>query len=301
MMLDTLKKNLFEYPEETREARLLFFKLFELFIVIETIHLSWYWGLYTLKIIDVVLPLGVANYIDISFMHGNNLPVWNAIIITVLAVLSYFRVTGRWGYAVIIVLFHLQYVARFSIGEIPHSANLIGLSVLSFAVGNLFFTKSEDRFAFIFGAILFFTGLGYFTAAISKLIGTGILWADGRHLWLWIGEKGTDILSREGAFSPNFLQQMALLSIPVATIILLIGFLTEFFGFLMWFKKVRPYIATAIIGMHLGITLSMNIRFDAFVIQLILIGYPWPALIHTYFSGNNLMVQKFKPWLERSV
>lgn len=301
MMLDTLRKNLFEYPEETREARLLFFKLFELFIVIETIHLSWYWGLYTLKIIDVVLPLGIANYIDISFMHGNNLPVWNAIIITVLAVLSYFRVTGRWGYAVIIVLFHIQYVARFSIGEIPHSANLIGLSVLSFAVGNLFFTKSEDRFAFIFGAILFFTGLGYFTAAISKLIGTGIFWADGRHLWLWIGEKGTDILSREGAFAPNFLQQMALLSIPVATIILLIGFLTEFFGFLMWFKKIRPYIATAIIGMHLGITLSMNIRFDAFVIQLILIGYPWPALIHTYFSNNKLMVQKFKPWLKRSV
>lgn len=301
MMLDTLRKNLFEYPEETREARLLFFKLFELFIVIETIHLSWYWGLYTLKIIDVVLPLGVANYIDISFMHGNNLPVWNAIIISVLAVLSYFRVAGRWGYAVIIVLFHIQYVARFSIGEIPHSANLIGLSVLSFAVGNLFFTKSEDRFAFIFGTILFFTGLGYFTAAISKLIGTGIFWADGRHLWLWIGEKGTDILSREGAFSPNFLQQMALSSIPVATIILLIGFLTEFFGFLMWFKKIRPYITTAIIGMHLGITLSMNIRFDAFVIQLILIGYPWPALIHTYFSNNKLMVQKFKPWLRRLV
>lgn len=294
IITDTIRRNLFERPETITGAHLLFFKILELFIVAKTIQLAWFWGIYTLRIADVVVTLGIANHIDISFMHGNNLPVYNAIIITVLSVITYFRIGSKYQYLVIMVLFHLQYVARYTLGEIPHSANLIGMSVLAFALGQIFFEKYAPKYRFILGIIFFFGGLGYTTAAFSKMIGTGFDWVDGRHLWLWIGEKGTDILSRDGSWQPNFLQSMALSSIPIATTILIFGLLTEFFGFLMWFTKTRPFIVTFIIGMHIGITLSMNIRFDAFVIELILIGYPWAAWYNKLRPGfTSLALKRF--------
>ena len=66
--------NLFGKPDNLTKAHRFYFKIFELYIVYETINLAWEWGLYTLKISDVVLPLGIANIIDISFMHDNYLP-----------------------------------------------------------------------------------------------------------------------------------------------------------------------------------------------------------------------------------
>lgn len=287
-IMSTLYENLFQPEKKLNVSHYIFFKLFEFFVLYNTIYLVWYWGFYTLKITDVILPLGLAQYIDISFMHGNTLPLWNAGIVTALVTAAFFRIKTKWVYPTAFLLLHLQYVARFSIGEIPHSANLIGFSVLCFALGMFFFDKEEDRYKFIIGSIIFFAGLGYTSAAISKLIGTGVNWVDGRHLWLWIGEKGTDILSREGAFTPNMLQNLALSSIPVATMILLVGLLTEFFGFLLWFRKTRIYIVTALIGMHIGITLSMNIRFDVFIMELILIGYPWPFLIKKWIPAKLL-------------
>ena len=281
-IINTIQRNLFEDDAKTHEGHVYFFKLFELFIVLDAIKLAWEWGLYTLKIQDVVLPLGMAQYIDISFMHGNNLPLINAALISVLALVAYFRQGSRWQYFIVAILFHFQYVARFSIGEIPHSANLIGMSILAFGTGFIAFKDANQRIRFIMGIILFFTGLGYTTAAFSKLIGTGISWVDGRHLWLWMAEKGTDILSREGVFANNFLQNLAFQYIPVATLILINGLVTEFFGFLMWFKKTRPFATLFIIGMHVGITLTMNIRFDSFVIELIFIGFPWAALFFKY-------------------
>jgi len=279
-ILDTIQRNLFEPEKELHGSHYIFFKIFELFIASQAIYLVWYWGFYTLKITDVVLPLGLANYIDISFMHGNNLALWNAGIISALIIFAFFRSGSKWFYGIAFLLLHIQYVARFSIGEIPHSANLIGFSVLCFAIGLICFEEPDKRYKFILGSIIFFAGLGYTSAAFSKLIATGIDWVDGRHLWLWIGEKGTDILSREGSWNPNFLQAVALKSIPIATVILIIGLLSEFFGFLLWFKKTRMFIVTALIGMHIGITLSMNIRFDAFIAELILIGYAWPVIIN---------------------
>ena len=62
----------------------------------------------------------------------------------------------------------------------------------------------------------------------------------------------------------------------------------------MWFRKTRPYIATFLIGMHIGITLSMNIRFDAFVIELILLGYPWAIWLNKIRPGyTSLALKKF--------
>lgn len=281
---------LFEPDREQTPGEIIVFRLFELFVLGYTIYYVWKWGFYTeLRNIEVVLPLGIANYFDVSLLFSNNLTLINAGVITALIIPAYMRRGPKWIYMVILILFHLQYVTRFSQGEIPHSQNLIGMSVFAFAIGTIFFPGKKELPRFVMGAVIFFIGLGYTSAFFAKLIGTGINWADGRHLWLWISEKGIDILSRDGAYSPNFLQQLALGSTAAATMILLIGWLTELIGFTMWWNRIRPYTTTLLIGMHFGITLTMNIRFDAFVLQLIIVGYPW------YLIADHLVEQVPKP------
>ena len=285
---------LFEPGREQSPGELVFFKLFELFVIYYTIKFAWDWGLYTqFRNTEVVLPLGVANYLDISIFFEHNIALINAGLISILSIAAYFRKGPKWLYMVVMVLLHIQYVARFSQGEIPHSQNLIGMSVLCFAVGAWFFPEKKVMPRFVLGSIIFFIGLGYTSAFFAKLIGTGINWYDGRHLWLWISEKSIDILSREGVYSANFLQELALKSTVAASIILLIGWFTELIGFTMWWKKIRPITTTLLIGMHIGITLSMNIRFDAFVIQLILVGYPWYKVIDHYIKSTPAIIHKW--------
>ncbi|MEX2601552.1 MAG: hypothetical protein WD355_07895 [Balneolaceae bacterium] len=288
-ILNRIGLELFEPKRPVTNGEFLFHKLFELFIMFHVVSLSWKWASYTLRNSEVVLQLGLANYLDVSYLFGNSLPLILAGLITLLTILSYFRIGFRWQYLFLLLLFHLQHVTRFSQGEIPHSANLIGMTLLCYGLGVLFFEQADKRWRFIFGSMIFFIGLGYTSAAIAKMIGTGWNWADGHHLWLWIGEKGTDILSREGAFTPGWLQSLALQNVAIATIILAVGWITELAGVAIWFRKLRPWVITAIIGMHLGITMTMNIRFDLFVYQLILIGYPWYRLI------DRSKLSKFHP------
>lgn len=283
-MIKRFFKQLFQADKPRTAGELWYFKLFELFVGAYVIKYAWEWAAYIPRNSEVVLPLGIANYIDISFMFGNIWPAINAALITLLCIFAFFRIRFRWQYMLALVLLHFQFAARYSQGEIPHSMNMIGMSLLALALATFFFNKPLKVSRFTFGSVYFFVGLSYFSAAIAKLIGTGIFWFDGRHLGLWIAEKGTDILSRTGSFDPNFLQEMALQSLPVASLILLIGWLTEFAGVFVWSKKYRSYAITAIIGMHIGITLTMNIRFDAYVLELLIIGYPWDVLFDKYQS-----------------
>ena len=291
--VEKIGHQLFEPNRNQSPGELIFFKIFELFILIYTIKYAWEWGIYTqLRNTEVVLPLGIANYIDISILFQWNLALINAAVITLLSSIAFTRMGYKWFYMVVMVLLHIQYVARFSQGEIPHSMNLIGMSVLCFAVGAIWFPGKKHMPRFVLGSIIFFIGLGYTSAFIAKLIGTGIYWFDGRHLWLWISEKSIDVYSSLGYYEPNILQELALTYLPVASIILLIGWFTELIGFTMWWKKLRPFTTTLLIGMHFGITLTMNIRFDSFVMQLILIGFPWYLLIDKY-------VKTTPKWVER--
>ncbi len=291
---EKLSYELFEPDRDQSPGEIVFFKLFELFVLFYTIKFAWEWGVYTqFRNVEVVLPLGLANYFDISIFFDYNLALINAGFITIIGIASYFRLGYKWQYMVVMVLLHIQYVARFSQGEIPHSQNLIGMSVLCFAIGAWFFPDKKQMPRFVMGSIIFFIGLGYTSAFFAKLIGTGFNWFDGRHLWLWIGEKSIDILSREGAWSPNFLQSLALQSTAMASLILLIGWFTELIGFTMWWKKLRPYTTTLLIGMHFGITLTMNIRFDAFVIQLILVGFPWYILLDRYIKSTPKYLKRW--------
>lgn len=291
---DKLSYQLFEPGRDQTPGEVIFFKLFELFVIYYTIRFAWEWGIYTeFRNTEVVLALGLANYIDISIFFDNYLAIINAGFITIISIASFFRLGFRWQYMLVMVLLHVQYVARFSQGEIPHSQNLIGMAVLCFAIGAIFFPDKRQMPRFVMGSIIFFIGLGYTSAFFAKLIGTGINWYDGRHLWLWISEKSIDILSREGVYNPNFLQSMALQSTAVASVILLIGWLTELIGFTIWWEKLRPFTTTLLIGMHIGITMTMNIRFDAFVIQLFLIGFPWYILIDRYIRTTPRVLMKW--------
>lgn len=292
---EKIGNQLFEPNRDVTPGELLFFKLFELFIAVYTIKYAWEWGIYSqLRNSEVVLSLGAANYLDVSFFFDHQFALVVAGLMTIGTLLAYVRKGPKWTYLVVMLLLHLQYVTRFSQGEIPHSSNLIGMAVFCFAIGAIFFPGKNKMPRFVLGSIIFFTGLGYTSAFVAKMIGTGINWFDGRHLWLWIGEKSIDILSRNGEWSPNLVQQIALSSTTMASITLLFGWFTEMIGITMWWKKLRPYTTTLIIGMHVGITLSMNIRFDAFVMQLILIGFPWYILIDSY-------IQSTPDWVERTI
>ena len=291
---EKIGRELFEPDRKTTSGELIFFRFFELFVVVYAIKFSWEWGIYTqLRNVEVVRPLGLANYIDVSLFFDYHLALFNAALITGLILMCFFRMGPKWLYMVVMLLFHLQHVVRYSQGEIPHSHNLIGMSVFCLAIGAWFFPGREKLPRFVLGSIIFFIGLGYTSAFFSKLIGTGFNWYDGRHLWLWISEKSIDILSREGVYHPNILQQMALNSTAVASVILLIGWFTELIGFTMWWKKIRPYTTSLLIAMHIGITLTMNIRFDAFVIQLVLVGYPWYKIIDRYVVTMPVFVKKW--------
>lgn len=274
--------NLFQPGREYTAGQQIFYRLFELFVTIYVIKFSWQWGIYMQRNTEVILPLGLANYVDVTFLFSHSLSLVGAACISLLVITAFFRMGSRWQYLLAMLLFHLQYAGRYSQGEIPHSANLVGLSLLCFGVGFIAFNSPHRRQRFILGSIVFFTGLGYTTAAFSKLIGTGFNWADGNHLWLWLAEKKTDILSRTGGFDFNAIQELALRSRTWATLILGLGWITEFFGFLFWWRRLRPYIATALIFTHIGITITMNIRFDAFVYELILLGYPWAKWIDSF-------------------
>lgn len=278
--MNSLFRNLFTFEAPSSVGTKLQLRAFELFTVIYTLLYTWEWAFYIQRLSDVVLPLGMANYINVEVFFGNQLPVVSATVITISTIIPFITKRGRWLYALAFLLFHLQYVARFSQGEIPHSANLVGFSLLGLALGGVFIRDINRSLPFAFGFLIFFTGLGYTSSAFSKLIATGITWPDGHHLWLWIGEKSIDILSKTGEFQLNWLQELALSSRFIATLILLFGLLTELSGILLWWKRFRPYVITAFILMHVGIYLAMNIFFKTFTIELLIVGYPWNRLIN---------------------
>ncbi|HEX6982771.1 MAG TPA: hypothetical protein VF181_08415 [Balneolaceae bacterium] len=290
--MNKLLHNLFELDSPESAGTKLQLRVFELFTVVYTLYYSWEWAYYIQRLSDVILPLGLANYIDVEFFFETNLAFVNAGLITVFILVPLITKRLRWTYAPAFVLFHIQYVVRFSQGQIPHSSNLIGFSLLGLALGGVFIRDIKRALPFAFGFTIFFTGLAYTSAGVSKLIASGLTWPDGYHLWLWIGEKSVDLLSRTSELQLNPIQQLALSSRFIATLILLSGILTELSAFLLWWKKFRPFIFTLLIMMTFGIYVTMNIFFKAFVIEFIIIGYPWNRFVNYLLNYSNTI--KFK-------
>lgn len=275
----SLRRHLFGFERPETEGDQRHVRLLEAFVAGFTVYVAWTWGLFTLRIAEVVLPLGLARLVDLSFMYGGPLPVVNAALITTFTAIGFARV-WRFGYAVALGLLLVQYAARFALGEIPHSANAVGTVLVGFALAPLLFRSPSEQRRFAFGFAVFFVGLGYTLAAASKLVATGPVWADGRHLWLWTYEKGIDTLSKTGTPGFNAVQQLALDHYAVATAQLVFGMVAEATAFLMWWRPFRWPVGLALIGLHVGIYLSMGIFFRAATVLLILVCLPWPLLLN---------------------
>lgn len=289
--VNTITTNLFKPEVPDSIGTKVYYRLFELFTVTYSLIYVWQWGFYIYhRLSDVVLPLGLAQYINVEIFFGTYFPLINAGLLTVCVISAFLFKRVKWLYGVAFLLLHLQYVTRYSQGEIPHSQNMVGFCLLGLGIGSVFFKDKDHSLHFGLGFVVFFLGLGYTSAAFSKLIATGITWVDGHHLWLWIAEKGTDVLSDEGVFHYNWIQEIVLKSRTAATLFLTAGLLTELFAFLVWWKRFRTIMFIAIIGLHTGIYFTMNILFLSYTIGLFIIGLPWHKIINgvlAYFAKDK--------------
>lgn len=290
-LISTLSQELFDYDREETTGEIVFFKLFELFIGVSAIHMAWDWGLYILRISDIVLPLGIANYIDVSFLFGNGLSLGVAGLVTLFVALGFFRV-HNYAYLIAFLFLHLQFAARYTLGEIPHSSNVVGMTLLGFATAMILFENAKVRRRFTMGYTYFFVGLGYTLAGICKLIGTGFFWSDGRHLWIWIHEKAVDAMGYTGILDYNVMQELALASVFFATISLTFGILSELFSWLMWWRRFRLPILLAVLALHVGIYVLMNIMFWHTFWELILLAFPWAKWIDAYLAKRSFDVHR---------
>ncbi len=287
-MMERIMHMLFQPERVETRGEILFFRIFEVVMVGWALWFGWEWGRYIPNISDVVLPLGIARFVDISFMFDNNLSLVNAGLMSVAALVGFFRL-HRSGYMLLAVFFHLQYVSRYSLGEISHGSNVVGLTAVALGLAYLAFREEQHSRRFALGVIIFFLGLGYTTAAMSKLIASGPFWVDGGHMWMWIQERTVDVFSKSGEININRLQQFVLDQYPLATAILTFGILTELVGVLIWSPRLRPWIMTLLIAMHIGIFMSMQINFPANNAILLLLAYPWAGLIDRLLEGPHFL------------
>jgi hypothetical protein len=276
--IEYITKALFEPDLPESSGEIVLFKIIEAYIVYRVFIYAIAWSQYIQGIGDVVLPLGVARYVDVSFMFENNVSLWVGALTCILVVVGYLRL-WRWSYSGAFVLLHLLYVSRFCLGEISHGSNFIGFAILGLAIGGVAFASGTARRRFVLGYMFFFFGLGYTSAALCKLVASGPLWVDGNHLMLWIHERAVDIYARTGVLSYNAAQGAILASRPLGTAILTFGLIAETLAFLFWFRRWRWIVAILILCMHLGIWLTMRITFSSNFYLILLIGLPWHRLL----------------------
>lgn len=254
-----------------------FFYVFELFVVGATIKYAWGWAAHAQNLSDVVLPLGVAQYVDVSVFFGSWTAYGVAALLTVFVLLGLAR---RWSYAYVaaLLLLHLLFATRYSQGEIPHSSNVLGMTLMGLGLGVAAFDTERLQRRFTIGFAYFFIGLGYTLSFFCKMIGTGPLWVDGRHLQLWVHEKSVDVFAATGTFDFTFAQSLVLEYYWVATAFLIIGAVTELCAFLMWWPRFRIPVVLAVLGLHAGIYMTMRIVFAVTTLELILLALPWACI-----------------------
>mgnify|MGYP006279547081 CR=1 FL=1 len=286
-----LARDLFGFDRPETQGERLHVRLVEGTIAAFAAYLCWTWGLYIQRnISEPHLELGVAQYIDVSFMFDHYVAVGNAVVIAILLLLGLLR-AWRPAYFVAVVLFHLQYVTKNILGEISHGSNLVGMGVLGLGLAHLYFSDETNRRRFAVGFLYFFIGVGYTSAAVCKLVATGVTWAHGHHLWMWIAERKTDVISKFGAFDPNLLQEIVLTDVTWATAVLTFGHLSELFSFLIWWRPFRYPVMLMVVALHIGIWLTMNIFFTWTTILLALLALPWGTVYDRVRAPDRLVVR----------
>ena len=66
--MTALIHRLFDFERNESVGEVLFYRVFELIVMYWVVFFAWKWGLYIQRLGDIVLPLGIANYVDVSFM-----------------------------------------------------------------------------------------------------------------------------------------------------------------------------------------------------------------------------------------
>jgi hypothetical protein len=174
-MMRRLQENLFDFDRAESSGEILFFRLFEAMIGYWVIMFAWTWAPYIGRITEVVLPLGIANYVDVSFFFEGARAYVVASIATLGFIVGFARIS-RWGYLIALIALHVQYASRYSLGEISHGSNVIGIALVALSMGALAFRGRLEMRRFALGMTLFFLGFGYTSAAFCKLIASGPGW-----------------------------------------------------------------------------------------------------------------------------
>ncbi len=270
----SLFRDLFDFERPDTPGERLFFWLFELFVVLTLSWHAWKWAVYLGRITAPLYPSGLARYLDVSLLMHPPAALGLAAVVTLLLFLGLIH---RWPPAYLLALLglHLLYVSRFSLGKTPHGTHLLGLTLLSLALGLLLFQTPLYRRRTALGFTYFFVGLSYTLAALSKLVATGPGWANGTHLSLWMLEKGVDVTARAGIWEPTFVQQLLLTHPTLSTALLTGALLLELLAFTVWWRPFRRPVLLGLICMHIGIYVTLQISFHFAVLELLLLALPW--------------------------
>lgn len=279
-----LVRNLFSFDEPARPGEEFRFRIIETVFAFAALNYAWTWALYMQRHEVVVRPLGLANYLDVTVLFGP----WAFVLAAVISIglmLGVARIF-RYGYAIAFVGLILQFAGRYSAGEIPHSSNLTGVGILAFALSWAFFDEPRFRRRFSLGFIYFMLGVTYLSAGLSKLIATGPLWVDGRHLWTWIQSRHFHDLLKVGADNFTAIEVFLLEHWWAATLSLTIGLVTELGAWLMWIRRTRMLALLAILAMHIGIYFTMGIFFLETTVLLIILLLPLETIYAQYVNWS---------------
>jgi len=296
-MVAMLSKS-YRYAEHPTGGMELYYKLFELMVYSGLLYHVWLWSSAITSSSGVYHPGGLAHYLPLSLMFDPVIPYVNAGIISGMLLLGFFRIMPKYTLSTALLLIHIQYVARFTLGKLPHETVFLGMALLGFVLAVWLVPRNRDRVRFVFVFLIFFMGLAYMMSAAAKIIGTYLVspdtfWANGQHLWLWINSRQVSSMSDSGIYTLGFLSSQALNSWFVATAMLSYGLLVEAFGFLLWFDRTRWLIALLLIGLHLGIGMVMGLYFFFFIAQLAYVGFRWDLPIDGFIRSRHWIPQSW--------
>lgn len=270
--------DLFPFDRPLTRGEQLHFRIFEGLIAVCSLRLAWQWAQYIQRLERVVKPQGIGHYLDLSFLLGSELAY---LLAGALALCLIAGVTRRsaWAYGTAVLIMHVLYVGRHSLGKASHIAHCIGMALIALTLGTALFRGAAAHLQrFVFGFLIFFLGVSYSLAGVCKLVYTGVHWPDGAHLALWIAERGINVQSAVGELDMSFVQRLLKEQRALGTVMLAFGLAAELSACLVWFERFRPWVFSGLILMHLGIGLTMNIHFHYNVYLVVILAYPWGRL-----------------------
>jgi lysylphosphatidylglycerol synthetase-like protein (DUF2156 family) len=177
--LRVLAETLFPFERELSLGERLYFRIFEGLIAVFALRLAWQWTEYMQRLERVLKPQGIGHYFDLSFLLGSQVP-W--LLTGALALCLLLGVARRspYAYGAALVLMHVLYVARHSLGKAPHVAHCIGLSLIALMLGTALFRRSAVLLQrFVFGFLIFFFGVSYTLARICCSGSQSVSWMPG--------------------------------------------------------------------------------------------------------------------------